>query len=115
VYYDSLIAKLIVWGATRPEALDRATRALREFKIIGVSTTIPFHLQLLQDKKFRAGQIHTKFLDTEFRLEEEPAHPAMEAALLAAALQFQRKESTTPKYATPRPLSQWKMSLRDPQ
>jgi acetyl-CoA carboxylase, biotin carboxylase subunit len=86
VYYDSLIAKLIVWGPTRDEAIDRMLRALREFKVVGVQTTIPFHMSLFQDERFRSGAFHTKFIDEEFRLSNGFAEHEVEAAILAAAL-----------------------------
>ncbi|MCL6444314.1 MAG: acetyl-CoA carboxylase biotin carboxylase subunit, partial [Alicyclobacillus sp.] len=62
-YYDSMIAKLIVWAPTRAEAIDRMLRALGEFRIEGVRTTIPFHQRLLQHEKFRAGEVSTRFLE----------------------------------------------------
>ncbi len=62
-YYDSMIAKLIVWGETREEAISRMKRALSEFMIAGVSTTIPFHLKLLNHKTFVAGDFDIKFLE----------------------------------------------------
>ncbi len=63
-YYDSLLAKLIVWGRDRAETLDRARRALDELIIVGLKTTIPFHLHVLDDPGFRAGQVSTNFLDS---------------------------------------------------
>jgi acetyl-CoA carboxylase biotin carboxylase subunit len=63
-YYDSMIAKLIARGKDREEALVRMKRALEEFVIEGIKTTIPFHLQLLEDKNFRAGKFTTRFLET---------------------------------------------------
>ncbi len=62
-YYDSMIAKLITYGATREEAISRMKRALSEFVIEGVSTTIPFHLRLLDHEKFVSGEFNTKFLE----------------------------------------------------
>lgn len=63
-YYDSMIAKLIAKGRTRDLAIRKMLRALDEFVIEGVKTTIPFHLQLLADEKFQAGSFDTGFLDT---------------------------------------------------
>lgn len=63
-YYDSMIAKLIVRARTRDLAIRKMLRALDEFVIEGVKTTIPFHQQLLRNKKFQAGDINTGFLDT---------------------------------------------------
>ncbi|SEG15496.1 acetyl-CoA carboxylase biotin carboxylase subunit [Paenibacillus sp. UNC499MF] len=62
-HYDSMIAKLIVWGATREEAVNRMKRALAEFEVEGVHTTIPFHLKLLNHRKFLSGDFDIKFLE----------------------------------------------------
>ena len=62
-YYDSMIAKLIVVAQTRDEAIEKMKRALREFTIEGVKTTIPFHLQLMDHKDYRSGNYTTKFMD----------------------------------------------------
>jgi len=62
-YYDSMIAKLITYGATREEAIARMKRALSEFVIDGVHTTIPFHLKLMNHEKFVGGDFNTKFLE----------------------------------------------------
>ena len=61
-FYDSLIAKVIVWGSGREEAIARGRRALEEFVIEGVATTIPFHLRMLADDGFRRGEYHTEYL-----------------------------------------------------
>ena len=62
-YYDSLIAKLITVAQTRDEAIQTMYRALSEYIIEGIKTTIPFHLQLMQDERFRSGDFNTKFLE----------------------------------------------------
>ncbi len=62
-YYDSMIAKLITYGSTREEAIARMKRALEEFIIEGVHTTIPFHLKLLENETFVSGDFNTKFLE----------------------------------------------------
>jgi len=66
--YDSMIAKLIVSGQTREEVIVRMKRALQEFVIEGIKTTIPFHIRLMDDPSFRSGKFTTKFMDT-FNLE----------------------------------------------
>ncbi len=63
-YYDSMIAKLIVVHQTREEAIDKMSRALQEYVIEGVKTTLPFHIQLMQDENFRKGNYTTKFLES---------------------------------------------------
>jgi len=65
-FYDSLLAKLIVWGNSRQEAIARSARALDEFKIEGIKTTIPFHKKILSNSNFKAGKIHTHFIEEEF-------------------------------------------------
>jgi acetyl-CoA carboxylase, biotin carboxylase subunit len=62
-YYDSMIAKVITYGASREEAISRMKRALAEFVIEGVHTTIPFHLKLLENETFVEGHFNTKFLE----------------------------------------------------
>ena len=63
-YYDSMIGKLITVAQTREEAINTMYRALSEYVIEGVKTTIPFHLQLMQNEDFRKGNFTTKFLET---------------------------------------------------
>ncbi|KJS07659.1 MAG: acetyl-CoA carboxylase [Flavobacteriales bacterium BRH_c54] len=68
-YYDSMIAKLITVAQTREEAILKMQRALDEYIIEGIKTTIPFHQQLMQDEKFRKGDFTTKFMET-FKLKD---------------------------------------------
>lgn len=63
-FYDSMVAKLIVWGRTRKEAMERMDRALKEFVVHGVHTTIPFQQQLIQHPRFQEGDFHIQFLET---------------------------------------------------
>jgi len=69
-YYDSMIAKLICKAQTRDECITKMQRALDEFIIEGIKTTIPFHQQLMRDESFRKGDFTTAFMDT-FKLEDE--------------------------------------------
>ena len=62
-FYDSMVGKLIVWGADREETLARARRALEEYRLEGIKTTIPLHLRLLDDEAFRSGEYHTGYLE----------------------------------------------------
>ena len=62
-YYDSLIAKLITKGKNRKEAIEVMKEALREFKIEGIKTTIPFHLEMLKNEDFLNNNYDTKYLD----------------------------------------------------
>lgn len=69
--YDSMIAKLIVSAPTRDEAIKRMKRALQEFIIEGVKTTIPYHIQLMDDEKFKKGDFYTHYLEKEFKFKPE--------------------------------------------
>ncbi|TLM78888.1 MAG: acetyl-CoA carboxylase biotin carboxylase subunit [Actinobacteria bacterium] len=71
-YYDSLIAKLIVWGETRKEAIDRARRCLDEFIVIGIPTTLPFHRAVVDNPVFQSGEVYTDFVETAMA-DPEPA------------------------------------------
>jgi acetyl-CoA carboxylase biotin carboxylase subunit len=62
-FYDSLIGKLIVWAPTRELALRRLRRALSEWAVTGIPTTIEFHLALLERPEFLNGQVYTKFVE----------------------------------------------------
>jgi acetyl-CoA carboxylase biotin carboxylase subunit len=98
LHYDSLISKLVVWGATREEAIARMRRALDEYLIEGVPTTIGFHQRALRDERFVRGELHTGFVQ-----EMDPApggDPADAAAaemedlaVIAAALATQGRPS----------------------
>ncbi|MBO8154826.1 MAG: acetyl-CoA carboxylase biotin carboxylase subunit [Bacillaceae bacterium] len=70
-YYDSMIAKLITYGKTREEAMDRMKRALDEFVIDGIKTTIPFHQRVMTHPVFRSGEFNTKFLENYNIMEED--------------------------------------------
>ncbi|MEM7032817.1 MAG: acetyl-CoA carboxylase biotin carboxylase subunit [Chloroflexota bacterium] len=90
-YYDSLLAKLIAWGETRPEAILRMRRALAEFRISGVKTTIPFHIKMMNHTRFQAGQLDTNFLENHFNLKDTPNPNHLKAAAIAATLVAHRK------------------------
>ena len=62
-FYDTLLAKLIVWGADRAAAIDRMTRALAEYRVVGVHTTIPVLAHVMAHEDFRAGRLSTLFLE----------------------------------------------------
>lgn len=62
-FYDSMISKVIAWGRDRNEAIERMKRALSEFEIKGVETTIPFHKALMDNEIFKSGEFNTKFLE----------------------------------------------------
>ena len=100
--YDSLVAKLIVHGADRAEAIARAARSLREFVVVGPATTIPYHRAILESPDFRAGNLSTRFIEDHPELVElaktfageespfdygpDPRHVAAAAAAVAAVV-----------------------------
>lgn len=87
-FYDSLLAKLIVWGRTREEAIVRGKIALSSYDIKGVATTIPFQLAILDDSKFRAGEMTTKYVEAELIKTFIAKH---QAALAAGSVVAEKK------------------------
>ncbi|MDO9556783.1 MAG: acetyl-CoA carboxylase biotin carboxylase subunit [Coriobacteriia bacterium] len=73
-YYDSLLAKLIVWGETREDAVARARRALDEFIVLGIPTTIPFHQYVVDNEYFMRGEVYTDFVERHAAIEDVEAH-----------------------------------------
>jgi acetyl-CoA carboxylase, biotin carboxylase subunit len=63
VYYDSMIAKLVAWAGSRPDAIARMTRALVEYQVLGIKTTIPFFLWLMRQQRYAEGKYDTTYLD----------------------------------------------------
>jgi acetyl-CoA carboxylase biotin carboxylase subunit len=115
-FYDPMLAKLICWGADRTQAIERMKRALSEYIIVGVQTNIPFHLQLLNDPRFVAGEVHTGFLDSDFKMEEPSAHDEDEtvALLVAAVMSHERRARNGAQPAVLRgPENPWRDAGRD--
>ena len=114
-YYDSLIAKLVVWDTTRLAAILRMRRALEEYRVMGIKTTIPFHQELMNDARFVAGQFDTSFVEKGFTLVEEKLEEHLKiVAMATTALAHQRKNGTKASHVPIRPQqgSNWKMSSR---
>jgi acetyl-CoA carboxylase biotin carboxylase subunit len=91
VYYDPMISKLIVWGATRAEAIERMTRALSEYRVGGIRTNLAFHRRVMRNEDFRRGRYDTSFIEGHKAellrpLELPEGDEALDAALAAAAL-----------------------------
>jgi acetyl-CoA carboxylase biotin carboxylase subunit len=94
-FYDPMIAKLIVWGETRAQAILRMRRALEEYRIVGVRTNIPFHQTLMDSHRFMGGQFDTRFVEERFSMEgasETPDTTAEIAAILATLVAHQQTE-----------------------
>ncbi len=83
IYYDPILSKLVAWGETREQALERLQRALEEYLIFGLQTNIPLHLAVLQDPRFRSGDYHTGFLnDFHLNPQGDPADLLIGATLM---------------------------------
>jgi acetyl-CoA carboxylase, biotin carboxylase subunit len=91
VFYDPMISKLITWGATRAEAIERMERALMEYRVGGIKTNLAFHRRVLREPDFRAGKYSTAYIEAHKELLAKPIaldenDDALDAALTAAAL-----------------------------
>jgi acetyl-CoA carboxylase biotin carboxylase subunit len=85
-YYDSLLAKIIVWGETRGEAIVRMRRALREYRVVGIETNIPFHQAIMESHRFHGGQFDTTFVEQRFSIDEDIPEELPRVAAIAATL-----------------------------
>jgi acetyl-CoA carboxylase biotin carboxylase subunit len=117
IFYDPLIAKLATWGSDRAITIARMARALGEYDVRGIKTTIPFFRWLMQDADFRAGRFDTTFIDTALAARagrpflEVPEESEDVAVIAAAVYACTRSASLTPESARV-PDSLWKRSAR---
>jgi acetyl-CoA carboxylase biotin carboxylase subunit len=86
VHYDPLISKLIVWAGTREDAIRRMRRAVSEYKVLGIQTTLPFFQRVLRHPAFVAGEIDTSFVEDVFAQADRDRPRPIEAAVAAAAV-----------------------------
>jgi acetyl-CoA carboxylase biotin carboxylase subunit len=108
LYYDPMISKVTVWGRTRDEAIARMDRALAEYDVAGVPTTIPFCRFVMQHEAFRSGHFDTGFVDRYLTAEAlAPPPAAVEAALLAAGLAALDAPAERPSTALTSEPSRW--------
>nr|ALS89243.1 accC: acetyl-CoA carboxylase, biotin carboxylase [uncultured bacterium] len=112
IYYDPMISKFAVYGRDRAEAIDRMRRALAEYEIGGIKTTLGFFREIMEDEEFIAGKLDTGFIGrfNERKKVAEPNREVKDMAVIAAALAF-----TAPKAATPvasKQSSKWAMNGR---
>lgn len=113
LHYDPMIAKVTSWGRNRESAISNMRRSLREYKILGIKTTIPFHQRVLLNETFLSGNYDTTFIDTKFDMEDlklrQNSDPTV--AIIAAALKHFEEEKEAAARATTVPLvgeSLWK-------
>ena len=117
LYYDPLIAKLLTWGNTRDEAVQRMKRALSEYHISGIITTIPFHRKVMGNKRFLKGDISTHFIDEElekknliFDTDHDELYEII--ALFSALTDFREKKKTKFLSRKKEEKSSWKIEGR---
>src|SRR3989454_443572 len=99
LFYDPLIAKLIAWGETREVALQRMRRALRELVIVGLPTSQAFHLRVMDEPRFRRGEVDSTYLErvgSELLAQQAPAELARPLAAVAALLAEERRAAAHP-------------------
>ncbi len=114
-YYDSMIAKLVVWGETRAEAILRLRRALEEYRIMGVRTNLPFHQKLVDSHRFMAGQYDTRFVEERFtpQYDSDQRTEAEIAAILATLVaHHQQRHAANIVRRGARDTSNWKWISR---
>ena len=117
IEYDPMLAKLVVWASDRPEAIARLRRALDEYEVFGIETTIPFFRRVLEHPDFVAGRIDTGFIDRALAAgilsEEEPAPDEERVALLAAALDALQPSPNGASPSLAAAGSRWKIAGRE--
>jgi acetyl/propionyl-CoA carboxylase alpha subunit len=121
-YYDSLISKLIVWGETRAEAIQRMRRALDEYKLVGVRSNISIHQRLMESPRFMGGQFDTRFIEERFSMDAGPPvfftgngrDARADVAAVFATLVAHRSSQRAAQIVQPggRDASNWKLSGR---
>jgi acetyl-CoA carboxylase biotin carboxylase subunit len=118
LYYDPLIAKLLTWGNDRNEAIERMKRALSEYRISGVATTIPFHIKVMNNEKFKEGKIHTHFIEEEMEkgqlaVGQDSDDIFKAVAVFSALLDYQEKKGIRTPFSKPKSRENpWKIEGR---
>jgi acetyl-CoA carboxylase biotin carboxylase subunit len=119
IHYDPMISKLAAWGNTREESIDRLRRALDEYEISGIKTTLPFFREIVRDKEFTKGRLDTGFI-SRFYARRDEAMAGVEdqvesdIATIAAAFHYTRQQraASANRSAVKETESRWKMSGR---
>jgi acetyl-CoA carboxylase biotin carboxylase subunit len=111
--YDSLLSKLIVWAESRERALERMRRALAEYRVVGVRTTLPFFERVLADPGFRAGDFDTSFIEQLLaRGEAARPRPLVLAVAAAAIRAFRERQNSFARGARTAAASPWRLAGR---
>jgi acetyl-CoA carboxylase biotin carboxylase subunit len=115
IYYDPMISKFATYGRDRQEAIDRMRRALREYEITGLQTTIPFFRQVMDDAEFVEGKLDTGFIPRFFARQPGTVLEQKEItdmAVIVAALNYQKNNRSKTVAPSNRKLNRWVMSVR---
>ncbi|MCA1592587.1 MAG: hypothetical protein LC754_08055 [Acidobacteria bacterium] len=115
IYYDPMISKLATWGRTRAEAIERMRRALAEYEVGGIKTTLPFFREVVRDEEFISGKLDTGFIArfNERRVAAGTDAVTRDMAIIAAALDYEANiKSSSMRQANEEPPSRWKMAGR---
>lgn len=115
IFYDPMIAKLVVHAETRDQAIERLCRAIDEYYIKGIQTTLQFGKWAVQTEPFRTGNFDTKFIDKYFKpeyLQQENADAEKVAALLAGFVWTKERKQTAAAQATQNGTSNWKLKRK---
>jgi acetyl-CoA carboxylase biotin carboxylase subunit len=118
IHYDSMIAKLAVWGRSRQEAIERLRRALDEYDVAGITTTLPFFRKVVRDQEFISGRLDTSFI-VRFNARQESAPQdslsleESDMAIIAAALQYLKKQRRSHAKPASSGSDRWKMRGRN--
>lgn len=111
IHYDPLLSKLVAWGENRAEAIDRMKRALEEYQVVGIKTTIPFYERVMKNAAFLEGNVTTSFADEVLshpdRIQD---HPVEEIAIVAAAIAQYEGSTISPR--APQATNAWKALAR---
>jgi acetyl-CoA carboxylase biotin carboxylase subunit len=116
-----MISKLAAWGRTRAEAIDRLRRALDEYAVGGIKTTLPFFREIVRDEEFIAGRLDTSFISRFWERAKARPHPAggaqasslqRDMAIIAAALGYVRVQRKASSPRQPAAESKWKVAGR---
>jgi acetyl-CoA carboxylase, biotin carboxylase subunit len=114
VFYDSMIAKISVWGRDRAEAIARSRAALSETVLNGVKTNVPLHLQILENEKFLSGNYTTRLIGEDFHYKTpEPEEGEVKMAMIAAAVSAYGKEFQGAKWGHSEKSSRWRSIGRE--
>ena len=112
IYYDPMISKLAVFGKTREEAIDRLRRALREYEVGGIKTTLPFFREIVEDAEFIAGKLDTGFIArfNKRKQKREIDEKTRDLAVIAAASAFSDSQKTVEREVPTQTESRWAMA-----